>query len=232
MIDRDPDVSKDGARLWETLDEQAAEAVRKHLVTLRGGAPFLSPDDADLLSRWLHDGWTAPQIIVALERAADARRKRPRRTPLSLRSARSHLGKAPHRRLRPRRASGTPRAAAASPTAHPLHTLIGALHATEDSRLHHVADLLQELPTDDVHALEARAQVLCRDALEARWAELTDWERDARLSDARASLAGLGLPPATLEASAEEIARDQLRAAFPLLSASAVREALAFVQRG
>lgn len=213
--------------MWESLDEQAAETVRRHLVALRGGAPFLSSEDASLLETWLRDGWTAPQIVHALERAADARRKRPSRIPLSLQSARRHLGKTSRGRLKTAKAPST--------DTHPLHAMVRAVRSTitaDDPRgeeLASLADALQALPTADPVLLEARAQALCRDFLLAAWETMSDWERQARQQDARrelASLAGM-LSEAALDASAEELARDQLRQAYPLLSAATVRQALA-----
>lgn len=212
--------------LWETLDEEAAEAVRSHLVALRGGAPFLSPDDASLLRSWLDDGWTSTQIVLALERAADARRRRPRRLPLTLRSARTHLGKASKGQLR--RTSALP-----SPTPEaPLAALTAALRrqAQDDARgptLVALADQLDALPADDPNLVEARATTLCRDFLLSAWGSLAPWEREARIADARASLSKLEgvLPEASLAASAEEIARDQLRQSYSLLSAATIRQA-------
>ncbi|HMV67604.1 MAG TPA: hypothetical protein PKA64_12195, partial [Myxococcota bacterium] len=48
----------------------AAERVRRHLVAARGGAPFLSPTDADLLVGWLESGVPVPTILGAIEAAA------------------------------------------------------------------------------------------------------------------------------------------------------------------
>ena len=229
MIDRRPHVDKESAGLWETLDERAAEAVRKHLVALRGGAPFLSPDDSSLLDTWLRDGWSGPQIIHALERAADARRKRPQRLPLTLRSARPHLGKA-HRGALRTAADRPPEPAAA---AHPLAPLAAALRERPADDPRHdqrdaLADALLALPVDDPQLLEARAQTLCRDFLLRAWTEMEDWEREERLDDARQSLHAVRevLSAAAFESSAEEVARDQLRQAYPLLSAATIRQLL------
>src|SRR5688500_4071881 len=71
----------------------AAEEVRAHLCALRGGAPFLSPMDAWQLVRWLEEGVSVASILLALERAAEARRRTRSRTPLSLGAAKRHLGR-------------------------------------------------------------------------------------------------------------------------------------------
>ena len=53
-----------------------ADEVCRHLVMIRGGAPFLSSVDADLLTRWLDEGVGVGLILRAIERAAESRRKR------------------------------------------------------------------------------------------------------------------------------------------------------------
>lgn len=205
---------------------EAAEEVRQHLVSLRGGAAFLSPEDADLLHSWLNEGITSPQIILALERAADARRKRPRRVPLSLGAARRHLGKT----AKPRPISPS---AARRACDHPL----GALAATiaeaspDDPRcaeLQALATALLGLSTDDRMLLEIRAQALFRDFMLQAWESMSTWERDARLTTAREELSAVAstLSAAALDAAAEELARDQLRRAYPSLTAATLRQVL------
>lgn len=73
--------------------QEAAEEVRAHLCALRGGGPFLSSADVVQLVQWLDSGVSVASVLVALERAAEARRKSGRRVPLSLVSARRHLGR-------------------------------------------------------------------------------------------------------------------------------------------
>lgn len=62
-----------------------AERVRRHLVALRGGAPFLSPEDAERLLGWLEAGRPVATVLAALEAAAEARHRKRSRAPLSLR---------------------------------------------------------------------------------------------------------------------------------------------------
>jgi hypothetical protein len=73
--------------------QEAAETVRAHLCAFRGGGPFLSPADCLQLVAWLEAGIRVDAVLVAVERAADARRKSKRKGPLSLVAARRHLGK-------------------------------------------------------------------------------------------------------------------------------------------
>lgn len=126
MIDRLPHPSKEPAVHDDVpvTHQQAAERVRHHLVVLRGGAPFLSSEDARLLLEWLDEGVAVARILEGLERAAVRRRERRVRAPLELRHARRYL-----RATSPRRAPPLPAPVAAEPVAgHPLAPVLRALH--------------------------------------------------------------------------------------------------------
>jgi len=186
----------------------------------------MSPDDAALLSGWLDRGIPTSHIVLALERLADARRRKPRRTPFTLAAARRHLKKAAP-------VSTAPGREEPSAGAHPLQAFANAFCAqhSQDPRIHDLAELalrLTSLPPDDPILLEVQAQALCRDFLLQAWESMADWEREARLTTAREELQA-ALPrwsPAELDASAEELARDQLRQSSTLLSAATLRQAL------
>jgi hypothetical protein len=204
-----------------------AEEVRRHLVCLRGGALFLSPDEADLLATWLSEGITVPVIVHALERAADARRRRPTRLPFTLRAAKRHLGKASKGAL-------PDREAISKSGEHPLQPLVTSLrtHASAvetSASLQPLADALLALDPYDRDRLERGAQALIRDFLLQTWESLSPWEREARLTSAREELGDLIelMPPAAVDASAREIARAQLRESYPQLSAATLRQVLA-----
>ena len=52
----------------ERLAEEAEE-VRAYLVNLRGGAPFLSGADSQLLDGWLTDGVPVAVIMASMDRS-------------------------------------------------------------------------------------------------------------------------------------------------------------------
>lgn len=208
--------------MWEDLPREyqdAAEEVRAHLVALRGGAPFLSPDDARLLVHWLDQGVGVPTILRALERAAESRRKRRSRIPLALRHARRHLGKETRGLLKP---------LPTDPEApHPLAPLALALRhqAGEDPRgaaLGGLVDELERLPAEDAETLLRGALGAVRRFFTGAWEAMPDSERRARLSEAREELAEVedAVDEATLLAAVEEHARDRLRRDYPLLTAA------------
>jgi len=197
---------------------EAAEEIRAHLVALRGGAPFLSSADARLLVGWLDEAVPVPAILRALERAADARRKRRSRIPLSLGHARRHLGK-PTRGALP--------AGPADPT-HPLAPLAVALRAQaaadpREESLRALADALLELE-GEADGVVRGALALIRGFFADAWSALTEAERAVRLAAAREEIADLAdlVDEAVLVAAVEEVARDRLRQGYPLLTAATV----------
>jgi hypothetical protein len=128
--------------------QHAAEQVREHLVTLRGGAPFLSPADGRLLGRWLDEATPVAAICLALERAVDARRKAPSRVPLSLTHAKRHLGKPG--------AAVVTGGVETTNAGHPLAPITVALRAGGDANRRELADHLEALPAGPEGSLGAR----------------------------------------------------------------------------
>jgi hypothetical protein len=139
--------------------QEDAERIREHLVHLRGGSPFLSPDDAVALVSWLDAGVPVARILRGLDVAAKKRREQRKRAPLCLRHAKPWLG-------RPR-----DRAELAAPVLflaeddHPLMALAASLRARDSDggptprRCDELAQTLLALPDDDHLAEEAIARV-------------------------------------------------------------------------
>ena len=195
--------------------QHAAEQVRAHLVTLRGGAPFLSSADGQLLLRWLDEEVPVARICVALEHAAQARRKRPSRIPLSLSHAKRHLGKV------------MPIPRKQEPDTHPFTALATKLRQeTGAARLRFaaLADALLALPDDD--ALVDDGVEALRVLYEALWADLPKAVRQEALEDAIDRLGDMpaGLDESVVMAAAEEQARLHHLAQWPWLSANTLWE--------
>ena len=70
-----------------------AEEVRAFLVTVRGGAPFLSAADGRLLVDWLDQGVPVAVVLSAIERTAHRRAGKRRRTRLTLRACKGEVKK-------------------------------------------------------------------------------------------------------------------------------------------
>ena len=196
--------------------QRAAEEVRAHLVALRGGAPFLSPRDAELLVGWLEQGIGVGTIVAALERAAEVRRKKRSRLPLSLATAKRHLAKV---------ARGELKALPGGP--HPFEPLGEALRrqAAADPRgtaLGGLADELCTLPVEDADTLLRGALGAVRRFFTGAWDGMNAAERGERLHAAAEDLAEIAqdLDEATRIAAMEEAARDRLRQEYPLLTAA------------
>lgn len=197
---------------------RGAEEVREHLVMLRGGAPFLSPADTLQLVRWLEEGVPVGAILRALDRAWEARRRRPSRVPLGLRQARRHLDA---RGARPAPAPGCGSA--------PLGPLADAARdiARADAARDHLlalADALCALGGDDPDALARGALTAIRSFRERVWEDTPEPDREAVRAAARDELGALldGLDEATAASLVEEGARARVLAPYARLDAAAV----------
>ncbi len=190
--------------------QPAAEQIRAHLCHLRGGAPFLSPQDAVTLVGWLDAGVPTADVLVALERAAEARRKSRSRFPLTLGQARRHLGRPP----------ASPALRTPGPGEPALGPLLDGVAAPD------LRAALEAVGGDDPGD-EVRALASIRAFLEAGWVALPEPERAGLLAAARDELGDLLhlVDAETAAALAEEAARDLFRQRWPRLSAAAVRAA-------
>lgn len=210
----------DGLDVVPASYQEGAEEIRAHLVSLRGGAPFLSPADALLLVRWFDKGVRPLDILQALERAWQARRKKPSKVPFTLGHARRHLGK-PLQKPR--------RQAALRPAEGPLGALVAPIRerAVDDPHqglLLELAEALGELPAGDPDELARQALGLIRVFRERVWEHTPDAEKAALRERARAELGELleDLDEAVVFALLEEEAREAARARYGWLDAAAV----------
>ncbi|MDG1481877.1 MAG: hypothetical protein P8R54_19950 [Myxococcota bacterium] len=204
---------------------ESAEEVRAYLVNLRGGAPFLSGADSQLLDGWLTDGVPVAVIMASMDKVAVRRRKRRVRSRMSLNSCRGEV----------RRLMGSRPSAPAAETHIGLLSLAGEISAMTIapglSNLRHILiKALTAISEADGTPLEDRARLAiraCRKFHEGVWFALTD-QHTAMLADATAELDALRsvLKENAWQAAVEEVARDRIRARFPLISAQEVWERL------
>lgn len=205
----------------------AAEEVRAHLVSMRGGAPFLSPSDAYILDSWLTEGVSIPSILYAIERAALARRTRRSRVPLTLGQVKRHLKKSLVETEEIRSSSEY------SAPDHPLAKLALKLQSDANNTVHATAikDLVRALLAIEIaHPEEVyrRASTLFREFLEDTWDRLPEEDKEAEREQARHELQGVAthVDESVLATLIEEVTRDRLRSQFPLLCCSALKHHL------
>lgn len=198
----------------------AAEEVRAHLVALRGAGLFLSSADSLLLVGWLDAGVSVADILRALERAAEARRRRKARVPLQLTHAKRHLGKSTKGVFAQERPVS--REVPLDPVVRTL-----AVHADSPARQALEGALRGCVATDPDQLFRAAAAAV-RTFLDARWDELPEAGREALRAKALAELGDLAdlVDGDTREALVSEGARDLLRAGYPALSAASLWEAV------
>lgn len=213
---------EDGVEDLDGLAEQAEE-VRAYLVNLRGGAPFLSGADSQLLDGWLTDGVPVAVILASMDKVAVRRRKRRVRGRMSLNSCRGEV----------RKLMGTRPQASVGSTHPGLMQLAGEISAMTIAPAltplrRALVEALLSIPAEEL--LEERARLAIRAVRrfhEGVWGALSDQHADM-LADAAVELDALRsvLKESAWQAAIEEVARDRIRARFPLISAQIVWERL------
>ncbi len=196
--------------------QQAAEEVRAHLVAVRGGAPFLSPADAELLLRWLDEGVAVSSILLAIERAAESRRKRRSRLPLTLGKAKPHLGKVSAAPKTSREHGG----AAMGPRAdHPFAPIADEARRRGAEAL---AEQLVVVTLDDAETMVRTAAHAVRAFLAQHWEQQTPEQQAQRTAQCRETLLtlDLGFSDEDLDVAAEELAHDEHRQEWKFLDTS------------
>jgi len=189
----------------------AAEEIRAHLVSLRGGALFLSPVDARLLLTWLESGVSVSFVLKTLEEVSAKRREKKVKTPIKLSTIKAKIIKSID-----------------APPAMPvgdLAPLVALLRASERPLERAAAEDLAGLTGEGEELLRA-ALVVSREFFELAWDQS---DRDALRAEADLSLEVLKetMSERKYDAILEETARDLLRQRHPLLSASQLWDTLA-----
>lgn len=199
---------------------EAAEEVRAHLTTLRGGGPFLSPADSWQLVQWFEQGIDVKVVLLALERAAEARRYKRSRIPLSLVAAKRHLGKSGQTPFRGPAGRHEPPLAAVVRTLLTVTPNTVSPNADREARGALEKELLSIRRGDPDGFRKALAAA--RRFFDDVWDALESEGRDQLRAEAHAGLGDLAgmLDETELIDLVEEAARDALRARYPSLGAA------------
>lgn len=200
----------------EALRGQLDE-VRDYLVAVRGGAPFLSPEDERLLLSWLDEGRSTLEIAAVIDEAAERRRKRKLRARLTLQAC--------AKLVRPRPAAARPTAARPTAATGSLARLATtwralALPPAERPLLDGLCTTLERIERPGAHPDELGREAAAALARfhQARWS-INQHRWETLRTEARGRLQGLGLAPEELENLIEEQAHDLLRRELPDVSA-------------
>jgi hypothetical protein len=195
-----------------------AEEVRAYLVALRGGAPFLSGPDGRVLVAWLEAGISTAAITAAIDGVAERRRKKRVKSRLTLWACRGELD-------RLRVADPPPRGAG-------LAGWIAELEEADFGVASAVAraELVRSLRDLDAGSIEARADraiAAVRRFHESVWQALGEGRAPVE-EEARRELGALldDMEETKARAAIEEVARDLVRARYPLVAAKVVWDRL------
>lgn len=217
-------------------DDRAARAeeVRAYLVSLRGGAPFLSGADSRLLCEWLDADVPVPTILSALDRVAARRRKKRTQSRLSLEACRGEVKKLLNRTTAGGRVPGSRRSAERFAESSALDRLIectrGMKVAPRDRlAFDRLVQALEAIETEDAEQQAREAIRAARAFHEAVWDALPPPERQDLDARARAELEALAgvLSEEAFERAIEEVARDLARQRYPIVSAQFIWDTLA-----
>jgi len=180
------------------------EDVRAFLVTLRGGAPFLSPTDSHLLVGWLESGVRTVDILAALERVSESRQKRASRLPLNLSAAKRHLGKR----------GNVAKVKSSSELTHALGPVLELL--AENGAEGRLRKSLAALDRPSLRAVLGHVHGF----FDYTWRALSDAERNDLVQRATEQLADLAslVDPQLFESLVDERARALHRGTWPFLS--------------
>ena len=213
--------------------QDSAERIRSYLIGVRGGAPFLSGADCRLLVHWLDDQVPEPVILSAIDRVSLRRRAKRVRTRLSLNSCKGEVNRILNK--------STVSVIAKEPSiiqeqnANGLATLL--LKIDKSLRPHSIfineqrtlLIALQPLTIDQrsIQEIANDAISLISDFHQLVWDESFD-QHEVLTQQAEEELSDLQslLPPIRWQEAVEEVARDRLRAQFPLLSAQMIWNSL------
>jgi len=198
-----------------SIDHQqaAAEQVRAHLVMVRGGAPFLSPLDSKLLVEWLDSAVPVDVILTAIEEVAARRSKSRMKKPLNLRSVKAVVAKGLNR----------PKSSADSTA---LARLVQRLKSAKEPQLQGLAPdfvALQQVGLEGASLLAAVLDV-ARKFHERLWESC---DQQGLKAEAEAEVGELRdmMSEERFESALEEVARDNLRKRYKLLSAPTLSQA-------
>ena len=210
-----------------------AEDVRAYLVHVRGGAPFLSGADCQLLITWLDKEISVMAINTAIDRVAQKRRAKRTRSRMCLNNCRGELNKILKKKARPPKQLKE----IVSVGLNGLATRIEKIEVPPPLEPHRetLVASLYTLSTQE-GTVEKRAEkgtIACRIFHEEAWKCHSDQEEVLRVQAERelASLQKL-LGTQHWREMVEEVMRDKLRSQFPLISAQSIWNAINLSEKG
>ncbi|MBX2800051.1 MAG: hypothetical protein KTR31_20405 [Myxococcales bacterium] len=182
---------------------------------------FLSSADSLLLVDWLEAGISVTDILRAMERAREARRKQRSKFPLTLTHVKRHLG-------RPTRGvfAKQPPTRGHEPPFAPVVRTLQASPTSSTPEHHELVERLTAIELGDGPQAVRKALTHVRTFLDARWASLGEAGRQQRRVLAEQELGDLLhlVDEGTAKALVEETARDLLHKEHPCLSAASLWE--------
>lgn len=203
----------------------SAETISQYLISLRGGAPFLSGADCRLLVQWLDDDVPVPAILSALEKVALRRRSKRVKTRLSLNASKNELRKILTKNTTPPKRPNDGHIFSA--LSQQLRTNLSDFASGIEAQKTLAQELLNINDEQDDKKIANEALSLLATFHQSIWEECSAQHFEL-LSQAEVEIATMKdiIPSARWNELVEEIARDRLREHFPLCSAEQIWNAI------
>ena len=208
-----------------TKYQEKAEEVRAYLVQIRGGAPFLSGADGQILIRWLEDEIPVPAILSAIDAVSERRRAKRVRTRLSLKvctgNLRKILGKTAKKNIK-------------SVGKNPICDLANQISqmkvpATLSNKKDSLVEKLLTIGDTQLRTEENISQVMhAGRAFHAEaWIQAEPEQEQLQIaSEQELSALRAILPAIKWQEAVEEVMRDKVRMRYPLISAQKIWDAI------
>ena len=203
-----------------------AEAIRAYLVSIRGGAPFLSGADCRLLIQWLDEDIPVPTILTTIDRVSAQRRQKRVRSRLSLSICKGTLN-----RLIGKKKPSPTQSIEETGINHWIESIqnMPISDALLEARQELVSNIRQVLKSDGLELSQKASEMIsaCCSFLDAAWELAFDEQielqhiAESELSALKSLLHGHAWKDAV-----EEVMRDHVRQRYPLINAQAVWNAL------
>ena len=203
-----------------------AETIRSYLISVRGGAPFLSGADCRLLIQWLDDEVPVPTILTTIDKVSAKRRQKRVRTRLSLSICKGTLN-----RLIGKKHLIPLQIPESSGIENWLQDLQGMTVSADLIEPHQklISNIRKLLKIETLDLPQKASEIIsaCRSFHDSAWELAFDEQFDLQ-EKAETELSALKslLHGQAWKDAVEEVMRDHVRQRYPLVNAQAVWDAL------
>ena len=213
--------------------QEKAEKIRTYLILARGGAPFLSGADCNILVKWLDENISIAAITTAIDRVAARRRAKRVRSRMSLNVCKGELKKILGHKTKTPKALKKIKNIGLDGLAKRFNAMDvpPRLFSLKSQLIQTMTQLAEKQCTAE--ELANQAIQACCDFHEQAW-QLSEHLHEGLQEQAETELLSLRnlLGEQHWREMVEEVMRDKLRSQFPLISAQSIWNAINLSEKG